>query len=140
MLDGFGLNTSVLNVQSEKITSFCPVRVFVNYDGGDHKKRDDSVKGRIHLKIMRTAFCSPSVDVIVSSRTNMNIFSRYFSQHMHKLCGSVWKCIFLSAVDFGGSKLRTYIWFRLTPMQNVTVCFDPRIEQLVLRAGFLIVQ
>lgn len=133
---GFGLQTAVLHADATSFRCFCSVRVFLNYDGG-FQKTLDTPKGRIHQTIMRAAFCSPSVNVIVSTRTNMLVFNRYFSKHLHRLGGSVWKCVYLPPQDFGGSHFQVNIWFRVSPMQewDQHVC-DVRLATLV--AGFLL--
>jgi hypothetical protein len=126
---GFGW-TNILHAQSQSFATFCPARVMFNYDGGTQKLQNTK-KSRIHLAIMRTAFCSPSVDVIVSSRLNFVAFNRYFSPHIHKLCGSLWKCIYVPKCDFGGSKFNVNVWFRLSPMRNCNSNIDDRMRELL---------
>ena len=105
--------SNVLYAHSESFTSFCPVRVFYNYDGGNQAMQR-TVKGRIHQTIIRTAFCSPTVDVVVSTRLNWDKFWGYFSKHLHKLCGSLWKCIYIKNCNFfQGSKFNVNVWFSL---------------------------
>lgn len=130
---------AALNADSESFTSFCPVRVFVNYDGGSQKFMD-TPKSRIHMNILRTAFLSSSVDVIVSTKLDSHTFSRYFFAHIDKLGGSLWKCIYVPKSNYGGSHFCTNIWFRLSPMHGLSMeesCIDPRMEALVeeARAG-----
>ena len=93
------------------------MRVVLNYDGGTQKILN-TVKGRIHQTIMRVAFCSASVDVVVSSKLDMNTFYRYFGYHIGKLCGSLWKCLVCPTCDFGGSRFNVNVWFRVTPMRS----------------------
>ena len=129
---GYACRTSVLQDRSETIQSFCPARIILNYDGGAQKFQE-TVKSRIHLRIMRTAFCSPSVDVIVSTKTNLHMFCRYFVRHLAKLSGSVWKCYYIPGCNFGGSTYTTNVWFRVSCMKNQEMCLDDRIlnEQFV---------
>jgi len=64
---GLGHKSRVLLAYSQTFETFKPARIVVNYDGGAQRfQRTKS--SRVHLNIMRTAFCSPSVDVIVSSK------------------------------------------------------------------------
>ena len=123
---GFAHHSMVLHDKSETFSSFHPVRLFIGYDGGS-QTFVNSHKGRIHLSIMRMAFCSPSVDVVVSSRLNLRSFTRYFEKHIHKLRGSLWKCLFIPCLSFGSCKYNVNVWFRLTPMQHATSFIDPRI-------------
>ena len=125
-------HTCVIHANSQTFASFFPARIFLNYDGGSQKNLDTE-KSRIHLRIMRIAFCSPSVDVIVSSKTSMDVFNRYFSKHVSKLCGSTWKCLFVPHANFGGSTYNVNIWFRLCPMKfcSPKVRIDNRIVELI---------
>ena len=107
---------SVVLEKSERFASFCPARVVVNYDGGIQSMQSNA-NGKIHRTIMRTAFCSPSVDVVVSTRLNWNTFWTYFSKHLDKLCGSLWKCVHIDECSFGRSKYSVNVWFRTSPMQ-----------------------
>jgi hypothetical protein len=123
--------TNVLHARSDTFSSFCPARVVLNYDGGQQKLQE-TTKGRIHLNIMRTAFCSPSVDVVVSTRLNMGVFCRYFSEHLDKLGGSLWKCLFVPRCHFGGSQFNVNVWFRLSPMHRKSnILIEPRMQDLV---------
>jgi hypothetical protein len=128
--------TNLVHAESHTFTSFCPARVVVNYDGGNQAMQN-TVKGRIHRRIMRTAFCSPTVDVVVSTRLNWETFWSYFSKHLHNLHGSVWKCIYIEKCGFGGSRFTVNVWFRLSPMQNFnfTHRYDQRMQEL--HAGLL---
>lgn len=122
----------VLHARSESFDSFCPARVVLNYDGSPQKPLAVAAngKGRIHKTIMRNAFCSPTVDVIVSTRLNEHTFKQYFHRHLARLRHSVWKCIFVPACDFGGNKFATNVWFRLSPMQMhaCDISIDPRMQ------------
>ena len=122
--------SNVLYAHSESFTSFCPVRVFYNYDGGNQAMQR-TVKGRIHQTIIRTAFCSPTVDVVVSTRLNWDKFWGYFSKHLHKLCGSLWKCIYIKNCNFQGSKFNVNVWFCLSPMHACISFVDKRMEKLL---------
>ena len=125
----------VIFAKSQSFTSFCPVRVVVNYDGGTQKALKNS-KSRTHQTIMRTVFCSATVDVVVSSRLDMNTFHRYFGAHIEKLSGSLWKCVVCPACYFGGSKFNVNVWFRLTPMRCSST-FDHNF-QLHYNAGYIL--
>jgi hypothetical protein len=125
--------SSILHAESHTFTSFCPARVVVNYDGGNQAMQN-TVKGRIHRRIMRTAFCSPTVDVVVSTRLNWDAFWCYFSKHWHNLHGSLWKCIYIEKCGFGGSRFTVNVWFRLTPMQNFDLScikYDRQMQKLI---------
>ena len=122
--------SNVLHAQSESFTSFCPARVFVNYDGGNQAMQH-SHKGRIHQTIMRTAFCSPTIDVVVSTRLNWERFWGYFSKHLHKLCGSLWKCIYIEKCGFGGSRFNVNVWFRISPMHACICIVDKQMKKLL---------
>jgi hypothetical protein len=124
---GFSFNTEVIHSSSETFLSFCPARVVVNYDGG-YQKRSHTPKSRIHQTIMRTAFVSPSVDVVVSTRLNQQQFRDYFEGHSHRLRGSNWKCRVLPGANFGGSSFNVNIWFRLTPMTIQESVIDSRFR------------
>ena len=126
---------SVINADSESFKNFCPVRIVVNYDGGTQKLQENN-RGRIHCHIMRTIFCSPSVDVVVSTRLGCVAFRRYFSCHIARLCGSLWKCIYVKG-DFGGSKYNVNVWFRISCMQYIkNILIDPRMLKLI--SGFVL--
>ena len=92
--------TNVLHAQSQSFASLCPVRVVLNYDGG-RQAMQATIKSQIHRTIIRTAFCSPTVDVVVSTRLNLETFWTYFSRNMDKLRGSLWKCVYLPGCYFG---------------------------------------
>ena len=102
--------SNVLLARSESFASFCPARVLIGYDGGNQAMQHGP-KGLIHRTIIRTAFCSPTVDVVVSTRLNLETFWTYFSKHLHKLRGSVWKCIFMERCGFQGSHFTMNMWF-----------------------------
>jgi hypothetical protein len=124
----------VLQASSETFASFCPARVIVNYDGGNQAMQLGP-KGRIHRSIMRAAFCSPTVDVVVSTRVNLETFWAYFSKHLHKLRGSVWECVFIEKCSFGGSKFNANVWFRISPMQKTcSPIVDKRMQKML--SGF----
>jgi hypothetical protein len=126
-----GVNrANVLHAQSQSFASFCPVRVFLNYDGGTQKMQC-TIKARIHRTIFRAAFCSPTVDVVVSSRLNVDTFRKYFSNHLEKFRGSLWKCLYVPRCYFGGSRFNTNVWFRLTPMQSCHNIVDSRMQDLL---------
>lgn len=90
----------MLNVDGENFTSFCPVRIFLNYDGGPAVSEDTFTS---LLKIMCTAFRSSSVGVIVSARTNYRTFKSYYNFNQGDLFDSVLKCIYVPGCGFGGS-------------------------------------
>ena len=54
---------------------------------------------------------------MVSTRLNWNTFWTYFSKHLDKLCGSLWKCVHIDECVFGRSKYSVNVWFRTSPMQ-----------------------
>ena len=96
---GFPIRAGVLNDFSQTFISFCPARILFAYDGAYRAKHVLKTEAsRIHMTIMRLAFCSPTVDVIVSTRTNMHVFGRYFECDIEKLSGSVWKCLLFVVV------------------------------------------
>jgi hypothetical protein len=131
------LRTKVLHSSAATFLSFCPARVVVNYDGG-YQKKLDTPKGRIHQTVLRTAFVSPSVDVVVSTRLNLQTFEDYFSGHLLRLGHSRWKCLFLESQNFGGSNFNVNIWFRLSPMDVQGRSFlDPRIHAIFNTPAFL---
>jgi hypothetical protein len=122
---------NTLHAASQSFSNFCPARIFVNYDGGPQAMLDTE-KGRIHQTIMRTAFCSPTVDVVVSTRLNWDAFWTYFTDHWHHLGGSLWKCIYIRNCGFGGSRFAANVWFRLTPMQrNNTYTIGTQMNKLL---------
>lgn len=130
--------SNLVRAESHTFTSFCPARVVVNYDGGNQAMLN-TVKGQIHRTIMRTVFCSPTVDVVVSTRLNRDTFLRYFTNHWDKLQGSMWKCLYIEKCGFGGSRFTVNVWFRLSPMHksNHTCRYDQRMQELY--AGLLFV-
>jgi hypothetical protein len=127
-------HASILHAQSQTLSNFSPARIVVNYDGGPQAMQN-TVKGRIHQTIMRTAFCSPTVDVVVSTRLNWDAFWTYFTDHWHLLGGSLWKCIYIRNCGFGGSRFTANVWFRLTPMRQNTYTIDKQMKKLL--TGFL---
>ena len=102
---GFGHRSKVLWARSESFECFCPVRIFYNYDGGAQKTQA-TAKGTIHPTLMRAAFSSPSVDVIVSTRTSLTVFCEYFENQFFRLGNSVWKAVRLPPQSMGGSSFR----------------------------------
>lgn len=129
---------NILHAASQSLSNFCPARIVVNYDGGPQAMQN-TAKGRIHQTIMRTAFSSPTVDVVVSTRLNWDAFWAYFTDHWHHLGGSLWKCIYIRNCGFGGSRFTTNVWFRLTPMQrNNTYTIDKQMHKLL--TGFFFLQ
>jgi hypothetical protein len=121
--------------KSESFDSFCPARVVVNYDGGI-QAMSRTLNGQIHQQIMRKAFCSPTVDVVVSTRLNWDAFWDYFGGNLHLLGGSLWKCIYIKQCVFGGSKFTPNVWFRMSPMHACTPIIDKRMQNLI--AGDLV--
>ena len=124
------LGCNVLHERSESFVSFCPARVALNYDGGTQAMQL-SEKGQIHPTVMMAAFCSPTIDVVVSTRVNSAAFWTYFSEHLDKFCGSLWKCIYLDKCNFGGSKFIANVWFRISPMHTPTILIEKRMQGLL---------
>jgi hypothetical protein len=128
---------NVLQAESETFKSFCPARVVVNYDGGNQALLY-TPNGTINRTIMRTAFSSPTVDVVVSSRLNWNTFWTYFKDHLDRLGGSVWKCIYVEDCRFGKSTFNYNVWFRVTPMHKTceVESTDERMQKML--AGVIV--
>jgi precorrin-6B methylase 2 len=127
---GLASGSRVIFAQSQTFTTFNPARVVLNYDGGpQHVQR--TLKSRIHRTIMRTAFCSSTVDIIVSSKTNLNVFVEYFGMHIYKLGGSVWRAVYVPGLSFGGSHYGVTIWFRVTPTSVAQHRPDSRMLRLL---------
>lgn len=119
--------THVMHADSRSFRSFCPARVVYNYDGGFQALQDNEVS-KIHPDVIRKAFFSPTVDVVVSSRLNLSLFKTYFSEHMDQFRGSVWKCIFINSCAFEKSHFTVNIWFRVTPMHDASIILDKRMQ------------
>ena len=130
-------NSRVVQAYAQSFSCFCPVRIFYNYDGG-FQKMQATAKGQIHPTIMRAAFCSPSIDVIISSRTSLSMFAQYFCGDFYLLGDSRWKAVSLPGQSMGGSAYCVTVWFRLSPMSEPCAFFvDTRFEAILadLRRG-----
>ena len=58
-----------------------------------------------------------------------------FRDHIGQLGGSIWKCIPLEGLSFGGSHYCTYVWVRVTPMTSPGI-IDRRMK--ILLAGVML--
>ena len=74
---------------------------------------------------------SSSVDVVVSTKTNLNVFAKYFEGHFSKLGESIWEGVVVPGLGFQGSKFAVTVWFRKTPRIISHTHIDIRMARLL---------
>lgn len=118
---GMRTNAGCHHGHSEDLRSFYPARIVWNYDGYpvacSSRLCSRSGKSDIHQRVMKLAFCTPTVDVVGSTRMNKATFNFYFPRP-NDLGNSTWKLHCIPKCSFGNQQRRVYLWFRQTPMSH----------------------
>jgi hypothetical protein len=130
---GFRVFVDAAHVQSQTLKSFHPARVVWNFDGHPVPVNQISAtaKGSIHKEVMTLAFCTPSVDIVASTRMNNATFQFYFPEPQ-MLGFSRWRPHRIAGCTFDNTQLLVYVWVRCTAMQMPTqALYDPTIQNLV---------
>jgi hypothetical protein len=106
----FGACTAVLHFDSSLLCSFIPATIIVVYDGPT-----DSSADRKHRTIMRTAFETPTVRAIVSTKMCQKRFGAYFPTGFE----CFWHLYPLGPMMFGKGSYHVYLWVRRRPVDDL---------------------
>jgi hypothetical protein len=128
MLRKRGISTpiAIMHGDSSKFSSFTPVTVVVQYDGGSSKEFSP-----VHEKITKTIFSTPTVRAVVSTKLNLARYRRYFPTAHH---ANSWRCLRVTDVSQGGSSYYTYIWLRRPwhlDRNRGTQPMDPKMKHML---------
>lgn len=99
-----GCYSCVEHGNSALLENFCPATVVVQYDGPNK-----SATSEAHRHIMKLAFTSSSVQVILSTKLSPQLYSDYFSGTSFV---QLWRCVGINGLMFGKSTTKGYLWLK----------------------------